>query len=81
MGRQAREVHNSRSVSTFASVTLVHAPGRSATPNAGTTPTGGSYKDLAGHDGPVNVPELTPETEAHLIRLLRDERLRQPLER
>jgi hypothetical protein len=28
--------------------------------------------DRAGHDGPVTVPELTPETESHLIRLLRD---------
>jgi hypothetical protein len=25
-----------------------------------------------GHDGPVTVPKLTSETEAHLIRLLRD---------
>jgi hypothetical protein len=28
--------------------------------------------DRAGHDGPVTVPELSPETESHLIRLLRD---------
>jgi hypothetical protein len=28
--------------------------------------------DRAGHDGPVTVPDLTPETEAHLMRLLRD---------
>jgi hypothetical protein len=28
--------------------------------------------DRAGHDGPVTVPDLTPETEAHWIRLLRD---------
>ncbi len=28
--------------------------------------------DRAGHDGPVTVPELTPETEARLLRLLRD---------
>ena len=28
--------------------------------------------DRAGDDGPVTVPELTPETEAHLIRLMRD---------
>jgi hypothetical protein len=27
--------------------------------------------DRAQHDGPVTVPELTPETEARLIRLLR----------
>jgi hypothetical protein len=27
--------------------------------------------DRSGHDGPVTVPELTPETEARLIRLLR----------
>ncbi|MBB3083286.1 hypothetical protein [Geodermatophilus sabuli] len=28
--------------------------------------------DRAGHDGPVTVPDLTPEAEAHLVRLLRD---------
>ncbi|MGY1634933.1 hypothetical protein ACI784_24790 [Geodermatophilus sp. SYSU D01186] len=28
--------------------------------------------DRAGHDGPVTVPELTPETDARLIRLLRE---------
>ena len=28
--------------------------------------------DRAGHHGPVTVPELSPETESHLIRLLRD---------
>jgi hypothetical protein len=28
--------------------------------------------DRAGHDGPVTVPDLAPETESHLIRLLRD---------
>jgi hypothetical protein len=28
--------------------------------------------DRAGHDGPVTVPELTPESESQLIRLLRD---------
>jgi hypothetical protein len=27
----------------------------------------------AGHDGPIMVPELSPETEARLIRLLRDQ--------
>ncbi|MFD2090972.1 hypothetical protein [Blastococcus deserti] len=28
--------------------------------------------DRSGHDGPVTVPELNPETESHLLRLLRD---------
>jgi hypothetical protein len=28
----------------------------------------------AGHDGPVTVPELTPETEARLLSLLRQGR-------
>ncbi|MGY1642672.1 hypothetical protein ACI782_16305 [Geodermatophilus sp. SYSU D00703] len=28
--------------------------------------------DRAGHDGPVIVPDLAPETEARLIRLLRE---------
>jgi hypothetical protein len=41
MGRQARAVHGSRSVSTFASVALVPVPRRSATPNAVIVPIGG----------------------------------------
>jgi hypothetical protein len=29
-------------------------------------------EDRSGHHGPFTVPELSPEMEAHLIRLLRD---------
>ena len=32
----------------------------------------GWLEDRAGHDGPYTVPRLTPETEARLLRLLRD---------
>ena len=28
--------------------------------------------DRSGHDGPITIPELTPETEERLIRLLRE---------
>ena len=36
--------------------------------------------DRAGHDGPVTVPELTPETESQLIRLLRNGTAPKPLD-
>jgi hypothetical protein len=29
--------------------------------------------DRAGHDGPVTAPDLTPETEERLLRLLREQ--------
>jgi hypothetical protein len=36
--------------------------------------------DRAGHDGPVTVPELTPEMESQLIRLLRNGTAPKPLD-
>ena len=36
-------------------------------------------EDRAQHDGPFTVPELTPETETRLIRLLQSGKTRPPL--